>query len=112
MRILSIAAMLLSFVVTADAQRVSKRFPEITYWDFALRDKADSVDHIYNKNSVYISPVLTPTARTRSSLQAAVLCECRASRAIGCSGDVRWQTNGPDALCSVCAVTKYIWFMT
>lgn len=49
MRILSIAAMLLSFGVTADAQRVSNRFPEITYWDFALRDKADSVDCIYNK---------------------------------------------------------------
>lgn len=54
MRILSIAAMLLSFGVTADAQRVSNRFPEITYWDFALRDKADSVDHIYNKKTRFI----------------------------------------------------------
>ena len=37
MRILSIAAMLLSFVVTADAQRVSKRFPVISYWDFSFK---------------------------------------------------------------------------
>ena len=37
MRTLSIIAMLLSFVVTADAQRVSKRFPEITFWDYTFR---------------------------------------------------------------------------
>ena len=49
MRTLSIIAMLLSFVVTADAQRVSKRFPEITFWDYTFRGKADSVDCIYNK---------------------------------------------------------------
>lgn len=49
MRILSIAAMLLSFGVTADAQRVSNRFPEITFWDYTFRGKADSVDCIYNK---------------------------------------------------------------
>ena len=56
MRILSIAAMLLSFVVTADAQRVSKRFPEITFWDYTFRGKADSVDCIYNKwGELYIS---------------------------------------------------------
>lgn len=46
MRILSIAAMLLSFGVTADAQRVSNRFPEITFWDYTFRGKADSVDCI------------------------------------------------------------------
>lgn len=56
MRILSIAAMLLSFVVTADAQRVSKRFPEITFWDYTFRGKVDSVDCIYNKwGELYIS---------------------------------------------------------
>lgn len=56
MRILSIIAMLLSFVVTADAQRVSKRFPEITFWDYTFRGKADSVDCIYNKwGELYIS---------------------------------------------------------
>ena len=49
MRILSIAAMLLSFGVTADARRVSNRFPEITFWDYTFRGKADSVDCIYNK---------------------------------------------------------------
>lgn len=112
MRILSIVAMLLSFGVTADAQRVSNRFPEITFGIIRSVVRQTRWTVYIIKNLVYILPVLTPTARARSSLQAAVICECRASRAIGCSGDVRWQTNGPDALCSVCAVTKYIWFMT
>ena len=56
MRILSIIAMLLSFVVTADAQRVRNGFPEITFWDYTFRGKADSVDCIYNKwGELYIS---------------------------------------------------------
>lgn len=51
MRILSIAAMLLSFVVTADAQRVRNGFPEITLWEFAFRGEPNSIDCIYNKNN-------------------------------------------------------------
>lgn len=47
---------LLSFVVTADAQRVRNGFPEITFWDYTFRGKADSVDCIYNKwGELYIS---------------------------------------------------------
>ena len=44
MHILSIAAMLLSFVVTADAQRVRNGFPEITLWEFAFRGEPNSID--------------------------------------------------------------------
>ena len=51
MRILSIIAMLLSFVVTADAQRVRNGFPEITLWEFAFRGEPNSIDCIYNKNN-------------------------------------------------------------
>ena len=90
MRILSIAAMLLSFIVTADAQRVSNRFPEITLWEFAFRGDPNSIDCIYNKNNneLFFS-VLIPMARARSGLPVAVLCECRASKVPNCSGGVR-----------------------
>lgn len=43
--------MLLSFVVTADAQRVRNGFPEITLWEFAFRGDPNSIDCIYNKNN-------------------------------------------------------------
>lgn len=43
--------MLLSFVVTADAQRVRNGFPEITLWEFAFRGEPNSIDCIYDKNN-------------------------------------------------------------
>lgn len=57
MRILSIAAMLLSFGVTAYAQRVSNRFPVISYWDFSFKNAPDTVDCIYDKkiNELFLS---------------------------------------------------------
>lgn len=55
MRILSIVAMLLSFGVTADAQRVSKRFPVTSYWDFSFKNAPDTVDCIYDKNKRALS---------------------------------------------------------
>ena len=49
--------MLLSFGVTADAQRVSKRFPVICYWDFSFKNAPDTVDCIYDKkiNELFLS---------------------------------------------------------
>ncbi len=90
MRTLSIIAMLLSFVVTADAQRVRNGFPEITLWEFAFRGEPNSIDCIYDKTITNcFFPVLIPTARARSGLPVVVLCVCRASREQNCSSGVR-----------------------
>ena len=91
MHILSIAAMLLSFVVTADAQRVRNGFPEITLWEFAFRGEPNSIDCIYNKNNneLFLSGFDTDGKGT-FWLPVAILCVCRASREQNCSGGVRF----------------------